>query len=331
MDRRSSLPALVTLVILGVLPGPLVGQDAVELRGRVLDDVSGTPLAGVVVRLPDRARYTLTDETGAFRFAGVPLGTHRIVAMRLGFHDGATEVVADGETPVTLRLPPRPVELEAIVVTTTDHLDRLATARASALSREDRFWQIFDRDDILGSGTDDPIEFLDGSTNLVIRPCRGLGADPNQLCLLGGGWATGAQSLAATTGLLGPASGSGSSAPRERRRLLIERMRASPQAAGVWGQRGRPGSIYGRARVFLDDLPLPGSLDDLAEYSLRDVHRIEAYGFRGERQIRFYTAGYLSLVELGLVRPDFAVPAYDEYEPWLNPDRPLDRDPSRTR
>lgn len=328
---RPSLPALVALVILGVLPESLVGQDPVELRGRVLDDVSGTPLAGVIVRLPDEARYTLTDDTGAFRFTDVAPGTQRIVAMRLGFHDQAADVGVDGQTSVTLRLAPRPVELEAIVVTTTDHMDRLATARASALSREDRFWQTFDRDDILRSGTDDPIEFLNGSTNLVIRPCRGVGADSSQLCLLGGGWATGPQGLAATTGLIGPASGSGSSAPSYRRRLLIERMRTSSQAAAVWGQRVRPGSIYGRARVFLDDLPLPGSLDELSEYSLRDVHRVEAYGLRGERQIRFYTAGYLSLVELGLVRPDFAIPARDEYEPWGEPDWPPDRGPSRTR
>ncbi len=47
--------------------------------------VDGTPIAGAAVAIPDFARTTVTDSSGAFTFAGAPIGTRTIVVRRLGF------------------------------------------------------------------------------------------------------------------------------------------------------------------------------------------------------------------------------------------------------
>lgn len=69
-------------------------------------------------------------------------------------------------------------------------------------------------------------------------------------------------------------------------------------------------------------------MDELGTYTLHDIHRIETYGDRGERQIRLYTSGYLRMVELGAARPDFSVPAWHRFDPWRDSDWPPDRDRS---
>ena len=52
---------------------------------------------------------------------------------------------------------------------------------------------------------------------------------------------------------------------------------------------------------------------------MEDIHRVEAFGNRGERGLRFYTSGYLRLVEAGLIKPDVVLVTREVFEfpvPW---------------
>jgi hypothetical protein len=69
------------LVALGVMAGGASATAAQEesrvLRGRVLADETGRPVAGVQLRF-DSGQRTLTDRDGRFRLTGLALGEHRV-------------------------------------------------------------------------------------------------------------------------------------------------------------------------------------------------------------------------------------------------------------
>lgn len=62
------------------------------LAGIVVADSSDAPLADVEVVLPALGLGARTDMRGAFRIEGVPAGTHRVVARRIGFGALETEI-----------------------------------------------------------------------------------------------------------------------------------------------------------------------------------------------------------------------------------------------
>lgn len=76
---------------------------AVNLRGRVLERGTRTPIVGASVYLPDSELVTTTDGKGAFELRGVPEGDARIEIRELRYRpfDTVEEVVAGEVTEVT--------------------------------------------------------------------------------------------------------------------------------------------------------------------------------------------------------------------------------------
>ena len=60
------------------------------ISGTVVADSMKEPIARAEVSLPNLGRVLLTDDSGAFRFADVPLGQHRFLVRRTGFFRGDT-------------------------------------------------------------------------------------------------------------------------------------------------------------------------------------------------------------------------------------------------
>src|SRR2546430_14384926 len=92
----------------------LVGGPADTLRGRVTDS-TGAALAGVSVSITELDRRTLSDASGAFAFAQVPVGRYTVVARMVGFAP-RTATVAVPAAPVGLALRPAAVGLPAVGV-----------------------------------------------------------------------------------------------------------------------------------------------------------------------------------------------------------------------
>jgi len=65
-------------------PPSVTAADAASLSGTVSNSATGNLLEGSRVELPALARSTLTDNTGRYVFAGLPAGSHMIVATYLG-------------------------------------------------------------------------------------------------------------------------------------------------------------------------------------------------------------------------------------------------------
>lgn len=313
---RRVLTAAASMLLLAVVPA--AAQQPVEFTGRVIDAESGEPVIEAVVRLPDLRRYTLTNEHGLFRLTGIRPGAHRVEVVQLGYAEAAATVMIDGSGPLTLRLPPQAIRLDEIVVNTSGRMDRTARERAQRMMSP---LYTYDREAILASGATNPIEFLTGTAQLRIRECTGwVGADDRSLCLyppfggMGAGVLSNLSAPRDATGF-GEQGGPrrGVAAALQRADMALSRSTVPMPAVTASG---------GRGAVFLDDRPLSGSLDELSRHTLDQIHRIETYGVRGERQIRLYTSGYLRLVALGAVQPAVDLLLDDEFQfhDWAEPD-----------
>ena len=98
-------------------PAPATGV----VTGRVTDRATGQPLAGAQVVLVGTTRGTLVNDQGSFRLASVPVGTHTLRALRIGYAAASQLVtVAAGQTAtVDLALATTAVTLDAVSVTAT--------------------------------------------------------------------------------------------------------------------------------------------------------------------------------------------------------------------
>ena len=118
----------------------IVMSGSLSVRGRVLDETTGRPIAGAVVSLllPGRELETRTDETGRFELRGATSGNTMLVAQKDGFVRRRQSVSVSAGTDareLDLRLQPeRPVRLRAV-----DDLGR-AVPGAEINARVGREW-----------------------------------------------------------------------------------------------------------------------------------------------------------------------------------------------
>ncbi|MEX2571206.1 MAG: TonB-dependent receptor [Gemmatimonadota bacterium] len=101
----------------------VAGQEAEigSIVGRVVDDVSGQPIANVAVRLRETGRALLTRADGVFVFADVPERSYTVLAQRIGYApvEVTVDVGTDQTVEVELRMVPSALELAGVVVTGT--------------------------------------------------------------------------------------------------------------------------------------------------------------------------------------------------------------------
>ncbi len=107
-------PLLVCLVVAVALP--VAGQGTITGHVR---DASGFGVASAEVRIAGGPLGAVTEASGAFKVQGVPAGTVKVTARRIGFRPGANDVtLTDGQTvEVTVVLEPTPLQLEQVNIT----------------------------------------------------------------------------------------------------------------------------------------------------------------------------------------------------------------------
>lgn len=91
------LTALLSVLLLHVSAPAQPSSGVIE--GRVFNAATGSALANARVTLESGGRSTLTDDTGAYRFTGVPAGTAKLGVEYLGMTPTSAEVtIAAGAT-----------------------------------------------------------------------------------------------------------------------------------------------------------------------------------------------------------------------------------------
>lgn len=116
-DRTIGLRGLLVLVTLLVVVGHDLAAQAV-LKGRIRSAQSETPLALVEVLIDSLKIRTWTNDSGSFRIADIPIGSHQLRVRRVGFEGAVAtlKVESSDSLDIDLGLNPWVPELEEIYV-----------------------------------------------------------------------------------------------------------------------------------------------------------------------------------------------------------------------
>ncbi len=109
------LPACLIALLAGVAHAQ--APSAASLTG-VVRDSTGRAVPAVEIRLDALALRTRTDDSGAFRFSGLPAGRHAILARRMGFipDSGTIMLHAGRHASIVIRLRQLATTLDGVLV-----------------------------------------------------------------------------------------------------------------------------------------------------------------------------------------------------------------------
>lgn len=131
-NRKSQVIALIFALMMAV---PAFAQTTQTIRGKIVDEVSKTPLIGVNVIVLDvnnngQPLGSTSDAEGDFKIANVPLGRQTIKVSYIGYDEQVIPniiVTAGKEVVLTLGLTENVTELNEVVVTADVRDDKTAT------------------------------------------------------------------------------------------------------------------------------------------------------------------------------------------------------------
>ncbi len=231
--------------------------DGASLHGVVYDALTGAVIPGAAVYLDGERYGALSDSAGVFRFTDVPPGPQLIAAIQFGYEETASsvEVPEDGVF-IEIELTPQPIMLDGVtaVVDNITTMERRIRSRRRSAAYQTR---AFDQERLLRSVSSNALEFLARETRYNPVPCP------------------------AGVGNLGP---SGSAA----RGLGWGRAQASGYLSGnCLLRRGRVIS----PRVFVDEIPAFGGLDELESYPTAQIYALEVFSQGSE--VRAYTYNFM--------------------------------------
>lgn len=236
-----------------------------EVSGRVMDAATGAPIAGASIRGVGSERVVRTGLDGSFRFVPEDITEHGVTIEHMAYRP---VVLGPGSlrpgVPITVRLQPDPLLLEAIEVVA----DRLEERRRRAPFSV----QVYEQDD-LSLIPMTALDFLMRRVPLLTSGCGG-----------GGGAMPGGVSPVSPGGRMDPSVAAG---------LDVVLGAGDARRFGGWADycialRGgtRPVSLI------VDEFPWPGSFAELSTFSTEEIHTIEVIGMG--RQIRVYTRRFMA-------------------------------------
>jgi hypothetical protein len=170
--------ALATLLLLAAnaasaqedsLPPP---RGTALMSGRVLDALTGLPVAGATVYIKELRRLTVTNEYGGFVLDELPEGTYTWSFRRLGYASWESESPVRDRDWFTVRILPHPEVLEGLTVVADGFELRRRRVNASVLALTE--------DVIASSGAGNAYQLLMSRGNMSIVPC---GADDVFSCV----------------------------------------------------------------------------------------------------------------------------------------------------
>ncbi len=146
------------------LPAP---PSQVVLHGRVLEAGANTPIAGAEVHAAGHGASAVTNADGAWRLV-LPAGAHELVVEHLAFADEVVRVPRGADSPIAVRLTPRPVVLSGLVVTASRRLQQLKDVPVAT--------EVVDRAEIERSGSPDLSAVLVERTGVSLEGGHPVGA-----------------------------------------------------------------------------------------------------------------------------------------------------------
>lgn len=128
--KREYIAILLLIILNLAFPEIVISGDFGRIEGRVVDEETGKPLAGVSLVIKKTIIGAATDEDGRYFITKVPSGDYQIVAMVIGYTTVSKEIkVSSGNTTILdFQLYPDPIRLSGIEVTSKREIVSLATS-----------------------------------------------------------------------------------------------------------------------------------------------------------------------------------------------------------
>ena len=92
MYPRTFWTGIVLAVCVAVLPFPAQAQARVNISGRLVNSLSGDPIANAVVQIDELRRTTTSGSNGTFTLSDVPPGTYHVSVHAQGYSTRPMEV-----------------------------------------------------------------------------------------------------------------------------------------------------------------------------------------------------------------------------------------------
>lgn len=121
MFKSTLRRVLLTATLAAATPVALTAQQGGVLTGRVTDAGSGTPIPAAQIQVVGTSYGSVTGDDGRFRIGGVPAGTYRLLARRVGYQAVTRSVTlgAGATEDVAISLTQAVVSLQQVVTTAT--------------------------------------------------------------------------------------------------------------------------------------------------------------------------------------------------------------------
>ena len=116
--RRFSRSVVISVLATFAIAPPVAAQATGTIEGRVVAAATSRPLPEVQLSVTGTTLGARTDESGRFRITGVPPGTQRVRAQRIGYNSATNSVTVVAGQAVTAEFALREaaLSLEAVVV-----------------------------------------------------------------------------------------------------------------------------------------------------------------------------------------------------------------------
>jgi iron complex outermembrane receptor protein len=129
MCVSTSRAACAALVAAFALSATLAGQSGVAVSGRLLNSLSGEPIAGATVQIDELRLQTTSSADGTFTFENVSQGTYHVSVRTSGYSSRRTEIT----------VATAPIATGDIMVDPELHFEEVVTVSADARSQFEAF------------------------------------------------------------------------------------------------------------------------------------------------------------------------------------------------
>jgi iron complex outermembrane receptor protein len=133
MHVRGFVPACVVLALVAALSLQVTAQAATRVSGRLVNSLSGAPIAGATITLEELKSEATSGADGTFTFDNVPPGSYHLAVHAQGFSSRRTEIAAtDGGKPVDVTVDPE-LHFEEVLSVSPDARSQFETFQPTSV------------------------------------------------------------------------------------------------------------------------------------------------------------------------------------------------------
>ncbi len=120
-----------TRILLALLLTPFLAKGQFSLSGSVYDAKNEHPLAGATVALAESRGLAIADEQGKFVFENLPAARYTLNVTFIGYEQSNITLELSADRDITIRLRPKSILTEAVVVSATRASDKTPTTHTT--------------------------------------------------------------------------------------------------------------------------------------------------------------------------------------------------------